>query len=102
MKKETREIRLKRLRYRSMHRGCKETDALLGFFSERHLPALDDAALAVYERFLDESDHDIWDWVAGKSVSAHREYALILDALKNMNGSTPHPNPLPAKAGRGD
>ncbi len=82
---ETKEIRIKRLYYRSVHRGCKETDALLGFFADTHLPKLDADALDIYERFLDESDHDIWDWVAGKAAPEGSEYAAILDALKNMS-----------------
>lgn len=57
-----RENRIKRLYYQSWHRGCKETDLLLGRFADAALPQLDDAALDQYEALLDEQDSDIWKW----------------------------------------
>lgn len=57
-----RENRIKRLYYQSWHRGCKETDLLLGRFADSALPALSDAELAQYEALLNEQDSDIWKW----------------------------------------
>ena len=79
---ELKEKRLKRLCYRSRHRGCKETDAVLGHFADRYLSTLDAAALDLYEWFLDEADNDIWDWVTGKTAPTHPEYAAIIIQLK--------------------
>lgn len=77
----TDDLRIKRLRYRSWHRGCKETDLILGQFSENGLAALAPAMLDTYERLLDEDDADIWNWIIGKSVPAP-EYAPLLEILK--------------------
>lgn len=63
----TREIRIKRLHYRSWHRGCKETDILLGRFADETLSNLSDSDIALYEVFLDEDDSDIWAWFTGKN-----------------------------------
>jgi len=59
------EIRRKRLRYRSWHRGTKELDLVLGAFSDRHLGGLDPAQLDAYEAILDADEHDIYGWLTG-------------------------------------
>jgi antitoxin CptB len=72
---------LKRLYYRSWHRGCKETDLILGSFAEHRLAELSPELLAVYERLLDEDDVDIWDWVIGKKTPK-AEYGGLIDILR--------------------
>lgn len=57
-----RTIRIKRLYYRSWHRGCKETDLLFGRFADSILPDLSDRELDLYEALLEEHDGDIWHW----------------------------------------
>jgi antitoxin CptB len=75
---------LKRLRYRSSHRGCKETDLILGQFSEEKLANLMDSELAIYEELLDEDDAHIWDWLVG-NAPAPEKYAALLNTLKNYH-----------------
>ena len=62
------ETRRKRLLYRSVYRGNKENDILLGQFARAHIAGFDAAELDQYERLLTASDNDIYDWVAGKAV----------------------------------
>ena len=76
------ETTIKRLRYRSWHRGCKETDLLLGRFADEKLALLTPPQLAVYERLLEESDADIWDWLNGHPAPV--EYAELLALLKRL------------------
>jgi antitoxin CptB len=59
------EIRLKRLLYQSLHRGCKETDMILGNFANKHLMKLSDTEIDLYENFINEKDWDIYAWVIG-------------------------------------
>jgi len=73
---------LKRLRYRSWHRGCKETDLILGRFADDKLADLAPAQLSVYEKLLDENDADIWDWISGKE--APKEYTELLGMLEGI------------------
>ena len=61
------ETRRKRLLYRSVYRGNKENDILLGQFARAHIAEFDSAELDQYERLLAASDNDIFDWVAGKT-----------------------------------
>jgi len=78
----TPETRLKRLRYRSWHRGCKETDLILGWFADENLEKMTANQLDIYEQFLDENDVNIWDWLVGKSPIANPDYIPIVAALK--------------------
>lgn len=76
------DTRLKRLIYRSAHRGCKETDLILGPFAQAQLTALSPPMVDLYECLLDENDADIWDWLTGKRPSPEK-YALLIDVLKD-------------------
>ena len=70
---------MKRLHYRSWHRGCKETDLVLGAFADRHLPTLSPELLALYEALLEEDDADIWAWLTGKNAPG--EYGELLGMM---------------------
>ena len=61
------ETRRKRLLYRSVYRGNKENDILLGQFARAHISAFGTAELDQYERLLATGDNDIYDWVAGRA-----------------------------------
>lgn len=76
--------RLKRLLYQSAHRGCKETDLLLGPFAERHMAALTPAQLETYEQLLGENDWDIWNWVVGKS-EPKPQYQFLIAMLRELS-----------------
>lgn len=61
------ETRRKRLLYRSVYRGNKENDILLGQFARAHVADFNAAELDQYERLLSAGDNDIYDWVAGRA-----------------------------------
>jgi antitoxin CptB len=63
---EDRATRLRRLALRSMRRGIREMDLILGPFGREALPALPDADLDLYEDLLEQSDHDLYAWIAGR------------------------------------
>ena len=60
------EMRRKRLLYRSVYRGNKENDILLGQFARAHIAEFGAAELDQYERLLETGDNEIFDWVAGR------------------------------------
>ena len=68
MTPEPRETRLRRMKMRSIRRGIKEMDLLMGAFAETRLAALSEADLDLYDRLLEENDHDIYAWVAGRAA----------------------------------
>lgn len=79
-----RELWLKRLTYRSWHRGCKETDLVLGTYCAQKIEQLSDEELARFEAFLDEDDADIWNWLTEKTPCPSPEYAPLIDALRQQ------------------
>lgn len=62
---EDRDTRLRRAALRSGHRGIREMDLILTHFWSREGAGLRGADLDLYERLLDESDHDLLLWIAG-------------------------------------
>lgn len=63
---ETRDVRLKRLKIRSWHRGTQEMDLLLGRFADSELGGLSDSELDLYETLLFEDDQDLYAWITGE------------------------------------
>ena len=79
-----RELWLKRLTYRSWHRGCKETDLVLGTYCAHHVEQLSEADLHLFEAFLDEDDAEIWAWLTEKTPCPNVEYAPLLATLREL------------------
>lgn len=77
MTSEPREIRLKRLHMRSIRRGIKEMDIILGRFSETALGDLSPAELDLYDVMLAENDHDLYQWVSGQQPTPARYLDLV-------------------------
>lgn len=61
------EIRRKRLRFRSWHRGTRESDLILGRFADAYLGGFGTEQLDRYEALLECADADLYDWVAGRA-----------------------------------
>jgi antitoxin CptB len=59
-------IRLKRLKFRSWHRGTQEMDLLLGRFADARLKTLSEQELDLYESVLGQADQDLYAWVTGE------------------------------------
>jgi antitoxin CptB len=64
---EDHKTRLKRLRMRSWHRGIKEMDLILGGFADDEMSKLSLEELNEHELMMSENDHDLYNWVSGKS-----------------------------------
>lgn len=75
------ESRVKRLKFRSWHRGWKETDLILGSFADAQLERLSEALLAAYEQLLDQDDDVIWHWITGTEPPP-AEFAEIIRMLE--------------------
>lgn len=74
---EPRDIKIRRLKMRSMRRGTKEMDLILQSFAERHLDQMDAAELAHYDALLEENDLDLYRWISGQDAAPDRFSALI-------------------------
>lgn len=82
---ETEDIRRKRLRFRSWHRGTRELDLLLGRFADRYMDTLTTAQLDRFEALIDQPDPDIYRWVSGgeRPPAAHDNDVMAL--IKDIN-----------------
>ena len=58
-----REYFLKKLLFRSTHRGTKEMDLFLGGFLKENITTLKDDELKEFEQILNFSDKNINDWL---------------------------------------
>jgi antitoxin CptB len=84
---ETHDIRLKRLRMRSMRRGIKEMDMILIRYSDARLDALGADELDRYDALLSENDQDLYQWVSGQVAPPDRFGALIDDIRRTIGNA---------------
>jgi succinate dehydrogenase flavin-adding protein (antitoxin of CptAB toxin-antitoxin module) len=79
----TNDTRRKKILFRSLHRGCKETDIVFERFANRYLDGLSDRELDLFEALLDEPDWDIWDAVSNpNSTALPAHYAPLIEKLR--------------------
>ncbi|MES2961480.1 MAG: succinate dehydrogenase assembly factor 2 [Pseudomonadota bacterium] len=71
---------VKQLFYRSTHRGCKETDFLIGEFAKEKLGEISD--LELFGNFLEEDDLEIYDWILGKYKEPEKYEEIIGEIRK--------------------
>lgn len=71
------DIRIKRLKMRSMRRGIKEMDIILSAYADQQLERMSGAELGLYEALLHENDQDLYQWVTGQ-VAAPEQYASMI------------------------
>lgn len=68
---------------RSMRRGIKEMDLILGAYADAGLDRLSIDQLDIYDALLSENDHDLYQWVTGQTPTPDRYDALIDDIARH-------------------
>ena len=86
---DAQEIRRKRLLYQSGHRGTKESDLLLGAFASAHVHSFTPEQLDRYEAILDESDPDLFDWLALRHEPPAEKMTDVLRLLLDFRYQRP-------------
>jgi antitoxin CptB len=81
------EQRRKRAWFRSVRRGTKESDLVIGGFAERHLSGLSEAQLGRYEALLDCPDPDLLAWVQGVRAAPAAHDNDILAMMREFERS---------------
>ena len=64
-------------------RGMRELDELLNGFLDRRYSALDEHELETFARLLEYPDGVLYEWLMGRMVSADRDVAHIVQAIRN-------------------
>ncbi len=82
---ETLDIRRKRLKYRSQHRGTKELDLLLGRFAVARLDTLNAGQIDRFEALLEAPSPLVYAWVVGQDAPPPDMDTDILRLLREFN-----------------
>lgn len=80
-----RDTRLRRLHFRSHHRGTREADLLIGGFFDARSAGWNAGEIDLFEALLEEQDVDIMAWAIGTAAVPPRWEGPILAALKTLN-----------------
>ena len=78
------EILKKQIIYRSMHRGTKELDLLLGSFVKRHIDEFNNTELKDLEKLLFMDDQVIYNWYFKKDSNDLIPNTKVSAMLKNF------------------
>ncbi len=81
---ETRDVRIKRLKMRSMRRGIKEMDLILAAYADRNLADMDSSGLDTYDALLHENDQDLYQWVTGQVAPPQQFSDLVSDIAQTF------------------
>lgn len=74
----------RKLRFRSLRRGTKESDLVIGGFANAHLPDLDEQQLEQFEALLDENDQDVLSWVMEMTPPPSEFDTGVLELLRTF------------------
>ncbi|MBD8677505.1 FAD assembly factor SdhE [Sphingomonas sp. CFBP 13720] len=80
-----RDTRLKRLKFRSWHRGTKEADLMIGGYFDAHSHRWSDAEIDWYEEFIEEQDVDIMAWALQVQPVPPQFDHPVLHAMRAMD-----------------
>jgi antitoxin CptB len=80
-----RETRLKRLRFRSWHRGTREADYMVGGFFDRFSDGWSDDEIGWYEMLMDEQDVDIIAWAIGTALPPAHVAGPMIAAMQRLD-----------------
>ena len=74
----------RKLRFRSLRRGTKESDLVIGGFADLHLQDLSKEQLRQFEELLDENDQDVLSWVINMTPPPDRFDWGVLEMMRDF------------------
>lgn len=74
----------RKLRFRSLRRGTKESDLVIGGFADLHLQDLSKEQLRQFEELLDENDQDVLSWVINMTPPPDRFDSGVLKMMRDF------------------
>jgi antitoxin CptB len=89
MTKENIEQLVKKLLYQSTHRGCKESDLLLGSFASSRLSTMNKKQLKVFSEILDLPDVDFYDYFTGARDLPQNHLADLISEIIAFHRRSP-------------
>ena len=80
-----RDIRLRKLKFRSWHRGIKEMDLILGHFADSSLESLSDSELDTYEELIGAEDTALYNWLTGRENVPSEHDTELFARIRTFN-----------------
>lgn len=75
-------IYLKKLLFKSSHRGTKEMDIILGTFANKQLESMTKNDLALFDELLDISDPELYKWLTSDNEEIIPEkFRYLIDKI---------------------
>jgi antitoxin CptB len=90
-------VRLKRVPFRSWHRGTQESDLIPGSFGETYLTGFDSIQLDQFKALLDCADTDLFAWIIGGSAPPPQHDH---DVMRRLRDSCARPSRTPEQHGQ--
>jgi antitoxin CptB len=76
------DARRRKLLFRAWRRGVREIDLIIGRFADAHIEALDEAALAEFERLIEAPNGALYGWVTGAEHLPDKYDTALLAKLR--------------------
>ncbi len=71
--------RRKRALFRSLRRGTRESDMVLGGFAKAHMDRLTEDQVARFEALLERNDNELLSWIGGwEAVPAEFDHDVMM------------------------
>lgn len=80
-----RDVRVRRLKFRSWHRGIREMDLILGHFADNTLESLSDLELDQYEALIEAEDTTLYNWITGREKLPCEHDTALLAQIRTFN-----------------
>ena len=75
-------IYLKKLLFKTSHRGTKEMDIILGTFANKQLESMTKNDLALFDELLDISDPELYKWLTSDNEEIIPEkFRYLIDKI---------------------
>ena len=82
---EEHRARLRRIGFRSWHRGIREMDLILGHFSDNMLESLSFPELDQYAALLEAEDTSLYNWITGRERVPAEHDTPLLARIRTFN-----------------
>lgn len=79
------DARLRRLKFRSWHRGLREMDLILGHFADNSLESLSNSELDQYEELIGSEDTALYNWLTGREKVPPEHDTAVFARIRTFN-----------------
>jgi antitoxin CptB len=79
------DLRRRKLRFRSWHRGMREMDLIMGRFADASLDRLSEDEVAQFERLIEVPDRDLLAWITGEEPTPKDYEGGLLRKLREFH-----------------